>query len=108
MTTETAIRTTLLRDFTERNTGRITRLEEDGLEVGAQVEETWSPLRGVAYDPHGQLVSIMLGDLGTAEGHLTRSIENVESVDVLTAPDGRDAALRVAHGNGQTLLRLLS
>lgn len=107
----TAIDTTgwsrLLRDFTERNVGRATRLEEDDPEIGAQVEEMRSPLRGVSYDPHGRTVSIMLGYLATADDHLTRSIENVDSVDLLTHPDGRDGALRIAHGNGQTLLRLI-
>lgn len=107
----TAVRTgwgTLLKEFTERNASRITRLEEDGPGLGAQVEGARHPLRGVAYDRHGRSVEIMLGDLGTPDGHLTRSIGNVESVDVLCGPDGRDSALRVAHGGGQTLLRILA
>ena len=98
---------TLLRDFTLRNAGRITRLEEDDADFGAQVQQTRYPLRGVAYDPHGQAVEIMLGDLGTVEGHLTRSVANVDSVDILTGPDQRDSVLRIAHGNSQTLLRLI-
>jgi hypothetical protein len=97
----------LLKQFTEHNAGRLTRLEEDGAYVGAQVEETRQPLRGVAFDPHGRSVSIMLGDLGTPDGHLTRSIANVESVDVLAGPDRRDSVLRIAHDRGQTLLRLI-
>ncbi|HEX6747113.1 MAG TPA: DUF5335 family protein [Longimicrobium sp.] len=106
-TVEDAVRTALLRDFTARNAGRLTRLEEDGPELGAQVEESSTPLRGIAYDPHGRSVEIMLGDLGTPEGHLTRSIANVESVDLVTDALGRDAALRIAHDDGQTLLRLV-
>ena len=97
----------LLKEFTERNAGRITRLEEDAPDLGAQVEEMRHPFRGAAYDPHGASVTIMLGELDTPEGHLTRSIARTESVDVLTGPDGRDKALRVAHGGGQTLLRLI-
>jgi hypothetical protein len=49
----------------------------------------------------------MLGDLGTVDGHLTRSIAHVTSVDLVTDRLGRDAALRVAHDGGQTVLRLL-
>jgi hypothetical protein len=49
----------------------------------------------------------MLGDLGTVDGHLTRSIAHVTSVDLVTDRLGRDAALRVAHDDGQTVLRLL-
>ena len=104
---EDAVRTAVLRDFNLRNAGRLTRLEEDGPELGAQLEEGGTPLRGVAYDPHGRSVEIMLGDLGTADGHLTRSIANVTSVDLVTDVHGRDAALRVAHDDGQTLLRLM-
>ncbi|HET7232808.1 MAG TPA: DUF5335 family protein [Longimicrobium sp.] len=104
---EDAVRARLLRGFTHRNAGRLTRLEEDSLDVGAQVEETARPLRGVSYDPHGRSVTIMLGDLGTADGHLTRSIADVVSVDLKLDPLRRDSVLRIAHGNGQTLLRLI-
>lgn len=97
----------LLRDFTARNAARPTRLEVDDPEVGAQLEETDWPLRGAAYDPRSHTVEIMLGDLGTADGHLTRAIRDVRAVDVLTGDDGRDSVLRIAHGDGQTLLRLL-
>ncbi|HEU4452366.1 MAG TPA: DUF5335 family protein [Longimicrobium sp.] len=98
---------TLLKEFTERNAGRLTRLEEYHPEIGAQVEERNLPLRGVAYDRHGRSVEIMLGDLATPDGHLTRSIGGVESVDVLPGPDSRDAVLCIGHGAGQTLLRLI-
>ncbi|HEU4561668.1 MAG TPA: DUF5335 family protein [Longimicrobium sp.] len=104
---EDAVRTRLLQRFTERNAGRPTRLEEDGLAVGAQVEETARPLRGVSYDPHGRAVTIMLGDLGTPDGHLTRSIADVSSVDLRVDAQHRDSVLRIAHEGGQTLLRLL-
>lgn len=107
-TTERTDWTALLRDFTEQNVGRVTRLEEDDPAFGAQVQETRYQLRGVAYDPHGQSVEIMLGDQFSTEHRLTRSIGHVTSVDVLTGPDGRQTALRVAHGDAQTLLRLIA
>jgi len=106
-TVEDAVRAAVLRNFNHRNAGRLTRMEEDDPELGAQVEETMAPLRGIAYDPHGRSVEIMLGDLGTADGHLTRCISEVTSVDLVTDALGRDAALCIAHGAGQTLLRLV-
>jgi hypothetical protein len=39
-------------------------------------------------------------------GHLTRSIPNVETIGITTGLDGRDRALAVKHGRGQTLLLL--
>lgn len=96
-----------LDEFTRRNAGRTTRLEEDGPEIGAQVEETSWPLRGVAFDPHDGSVEVMVGDLATVDGHLTRIVRGVESIELLSGPTGQDAALRLAHGGGQTLLRLI-
>jgi hypothetical protein len=97
----------MLRDFTERNAARRTRLEVDHPDLGAQLEESERPFRGASYDPRSGTVEIMLGEMGTPEGHLTRAIHGVESVDVLTGEGGRDEVLRVAHDGGQTLLRLL-
>ena len=104
---EDVVRARLLRGFSERNAGRPTRLEEDSLDVGAQVEENERPLRGVSYDPHGRVVTIMLGDLGTPDGHLTRSIGDVVSVDLKLDALRRDSVLRIAHDTGQTLLKLI-
>ena len=104
---EDAVRSRLLRSFSERNAGRPTLLEEDGMDLGAQVEESARILRGVSYDPHGRVVTIMLGDLGTPDGHLTRSITDVYSVDLKLDALRRDAVLRIAHFGGQTLLKLV-
>jgi hypothetical protein len=97
----------LLRHFTTRNAQRRTRLEVDDPEIGAQVEETGHAFRGASYDFRTRSVEIMLGELGTPEGHLTRAIHDVRDVDVLTGDDGHDQVLRIAHGDGQTLLRLI-
>jgi hypothetical protein len=96
-----------LQTFTERNAGRRTLLEVDGPDIGAQPAEHDYPLRGVAFDPRDGRISIMLGPQADVEHHLTHSIEDPESVDVMTDEAGRDRALRVRHGDGQTLLRLL-
>ena len=46
-----------------------------------------------------RLIHSPLGDLD-----LSRSIGHVAGIDVLTDDRGRDVALRIAHGAGQTLL----
>jgi hypothetical protein len=46
----------------------------------------------------------MFGELGEVGRHLTRSIGDVDEIDTLTNEAGRDIALRLSHGAGQTLL----
>lgn len=99
---------TMLADFSRTNAGRRTRLEVDDPELGAQAQEVDYPLLGITFDPHDQRLEIMLGGLGAGAPHLSRSIENVRSLDVLTASDGTDIALRVQHGAGQTMLTFLT
>lgn len=97
----------VLDDFTRRNGGRRTRLEVDDPELGAQTQEGEYPLLGVTFDPVDQHVEIMLGALGAGEPHLSRSIAGVDSLDVLTDRDDQDIALRLRHGEGQTILTLI-
>ena len=97
----------VLDDFTRRNGGRRTRLEVDDPELGAQTQEGEYPLLGVTFDPVDQHIEIMLGQLGAGEPHLSRSVAGVESLDVLTDRDDQDVALRLRHGNGQTILTLI-
>jgi nucleotide-binding universal stress UspA family protein len=99
--------TARLDEFTRRNVGRRGVLEVDDPEIGAQAQEHDYPLLGATYDPHDGRVEIMLGELGDVNHHLTRSIGHVDAIDVLSddqSEGGRDIALRVAHGAGQTLL----
>jgi hypothetical protein len=49
----------------------------------------------------------MLGELGSGEPHLSRSVGDVDALDVLTDDAGHDVALRLHHGHGQTILTLL-
>lgn len=95
-----------LEEFTKRNAGRRVTVEVDDPELGAQAQEHDYPLLGVAYDHRDARVEIMLGELGYDGRHLTRSIGDVSSIDVLTDDQDRDLALRVQHGAGQTLLTL--
>jgi len=89
--------------FTRRNTGRRGVLEVDDPEIGAQAQENDYPLLGAAYDPHDERVELMFGELGSRT-HLTRGIGAISGIDVLRDEEGRDLALRIAHGAGQTLL----
>lgn len=98
----------MLADFSRTNAGRRTRLEIDDPEIGAQAQELDYPLCGVTFDPHDRRLEIMVGALGSGEPHLSRSIGEVKSLDIFTEKDGRDAALRVRHGMGQTLLTFAS
>jgi nucleotide-binding universal stress UspA family protein len=93
-----------LNDFTRRNIGRRGTLEVDDPEIGAQAQEHDYPLLGAAYDQHDGRVELMFGELGEADRHLSRSIGHVNRIDVLEDEQGRDLALRIAHGVGQTLL----
>ena len=97
----------VLDDFTRRNGGRRTRLEVDDPDLGAQTQEGEYPLLGVTFDPVDQHIEIMLGQLGTGEPHLSRSVAGVDSLDVLTDRDDQDVALRLRHGDGQTILTLI-
>ena len=93
-----------LNEFTRRNVGRRGVLEVDDPEIGAQAQEHDYPLLGATYDPHDGRVELMFGELGDIDRHLTRGIGNVGRIDILTDDRGRDIALRIAHGAGQTLL----
>lgn len=95
---------TLLRDFTRRNAGRPTQLEIDDPEIGAQWQEVNLPLQGVDYDPREGKVEVIVGAPGGPR--LTHGVAGLTGIDV-EAVDGRDRTLRLAHGAGQTLLRLV-
>lgn len=97
---------TRLREFSRRNAGRPTRLEIDHDELGAQWQEVALTLRGVDFDARSGRIEIMLDDGERLGAHLTHSIRAATEVAVLTAPDGRDTVLRIAHPGGQSLLTL--
>jgi nucleotide-binding universal stress UspA family protein len=94
----------LMREFSERNASRLSMLEVDDLELGAQPAARGYELRGVTYDHRDGRVQIMLGDLERSERHLTHSVSGVTAVEVQRDAAGHDLALRVAHAAGQTLL----
>jgi hypothetical protein len=79
----------------------------DDPELGAQAQEHDYPLLGASYDHHDGRVELMFGELGDVRRHLSRSIGGVSGIDVLSSDRGRDIALRIEHGTGQTLLTFL-
>lgn len=98
--------TAVLDTFSRRNLGRPTTVEIDDIALGAQVLESGYALQGATYDHHDRCIELMLGDGVTR--HLTRTIAGVDSVAVYTDQLGRDSALKVAHGPGQTLLTFVA
>ena len=95
-----------IENFSRRNRGRRTIVEIDDTAFGAQILESGFVLQGAAYDHHDGRIELMFGDGAT--GHLTRTIANATSISVYTDHLGSDAALRVAHGYGQTLLTFIA
>lgn len=93
-----------LSEFTRRNAARHVVLEVDDPEIGSQAEVTDYPFLGADFDRQTGRVEIMLGDAEPDGRHLTHSTSGVTSVDVLVDVNNKDAVLRLAHGNGQTLL----
>jgi nucleotide-binding universal stress UspA family protein len=89
--------------FSTRNAGRRVTMEVDDPAIGAQMQTAGYVFRGMAYDPDGHRVDIMLGS-PSGEGHLTRTIPAVKSIAVTASPAGRDMAVEVAHGHGHTLV----
>ena len=89
--------------FTRRNAGRRADLEVDDPDIGAQTQERGYAFRGADYDPHRRRVGLMLGVAG-GTSHLGRGITNADSLAIVCDEHGRDLALRIRHGRGQTLL----
>jgi hypothetical protein len=95
-----------LRAFTNRNAGRRTILEEGEGTSGLRAEERDYPFWGASWDPRDSRVQIMLGEQGSVEQHLTRSIA-ARSLDLLRDAQGRDRGLRITHEGGETRLRFV-
>lgn len=94
--------------FSRRNAGRRGTLEVDDPEIGAQAQVFDYPLLGAAFDGHDQRAELMFGETDGRGAHLAREIGSVTGIDVLRNEQGRDMALRIAHGTGQTILTFTS
>jgi nucleotide-binding universal stress UspA family protein len=94
----------LLDSIARRNRGRRTTLEVDDVTCGAQLQSHGYLLNGLAYDPVGRRVEIMLGEATAGAVHLTRGIERVSSVSVNREPSGRDRVIEIAYDDGHALV----
>jgi nucleotide-binding universal stress UspA family protein len=94
----------LLDDVSKQNAGRLATLEEDGVEVGAQIEERALPFMGASYDPYDGHVHLMFSASDGSRNHLTHRVSGVSSIAVLQDNLGRDVAIRIGHVGGQALL----
>ena len=96
-----------LHRFTNRNAGRVTRLEVDSPDFGAQSQELGFPLRGISYDAHDDRVLITLGEQASIEQHLTHTIPHATAIYLLVDMRGRDEALAISQNDSNTLLRFV-
>jgi nucleotide-binding universal stress UspA family protein len=114
VTAERSITTTMTRstwrevleDFTRHNAGRRAALEVDDPDLDAQAQENNYPLIGATYDDETGRVELLLGEIGGIGRQLTRAMGDVDRIEILTNESGREIALRMTHGAGQTLLTL--
>ena len=96
-----------LHRFTSRNAGRVSKLEVDSPDFGAQSQETGYPLRGITYDARDDRVLITLGEQASTERHLTHTIPQATAIFLLVDVRGRDEALAIRQDNTSTLLRFI-
>jgi hypothetical protein len=92
--------------FARHNIGRRCTLEADDPDIGAQAQENDYPLIDVCYDDDSGRIDLVFGEVGGVGRQLTRSMGDVDSVELLCNEGGREIALRMSHGAGQTLLTL--
>jgi hypothetical protein len=93
-----------LERFTARNVNRHVVVEEDRIDRGIMRSVVDAELTGISYDRRDGNVQIMLDGRDARAPHRTVVVRNVQSVDSLSAPDGRDVALRLSIPKGQVLL----
>jgi nucleotide-binding universal stress UspA family protein len=95
-----------LDQFTSRNWGRRSTLEADDPDLGAQAQESHYPLIAASYNDESGRVELVFGEIGRIGRQLTRSMGDVDGIEVLRNESGQEIALRMSHGAGQTLLTL--
>jgi nucleotide-binding universal stress UspA family protein len=95
-----------LEKFSQENGGRRSTLEADDPDLGAQAQENDYPLISVSFDEELGRVELVFGEVGGVGRQLTRSMGDVDGIEVLQNETGQAIALRMLHGAGQTLLTL--
>jgi nucleotide-binding universal stress UspA family protein len=95
-----------LEKFTHHNAGRRSTLEADDPDLGAQAQENDYPFISASFDEDSGRVELVFGEVGGIGRQLTRSMGDVDGIEVLLSETGQEIALRMLHGAGQTLLTL--
>ncbi len=96
-----------LHRFTNRNAGRVTMVEVDSTDFGAQSMVPGCPLRGISYDARDERVLITLGEQASTEHHLTHTIPKATGIYLLVDLRGRDEALAITQQDTNTVLRFV-
>ena len=103
--TDPAAWAAILDEITRRSGRRRAQMEVDDPSFGAVAQASGVAFFGATYDHNDRRIELMFGEPdGEGPRHLTRTIEDATSVDVLVDPEGRDVVLRIGHGRGQTLV----
>jgi len=95
-----------MKAFSDRNAGWRTSLEVLDPAFGAQRQQHEYQLFGVVYDRRDKRLQIMLGTFGGVGPHVTHTIGDVQSIDILSDDAGHETTLRIQQADAQTLLRI--
>ncbi len=95
-----------LASFTKRNAGRACSIEIDALDFGAQMLGHELPLVGATFERAARSAIFMFGASSIDGQHLAHTIPGATNIELLTNGGGRDQALRIVHGSGQTIITL--
>lgn len=98
-----------VREVSARNSGRRAMVEIDDPGIGAQALALDYVLTGLAYDPRDQRLQIFLGGPdANGRRHVTHTITDPGTMDILPGSDGRDQVVRITDRAGQVLITFLS
>ena len=106
--TDSRIWSVRLAELSRRNAGRTATVEIDDTELGAQAQVSGFPFMGADHDRRDDRIEIMLGARGPGRAHLTHSVTNPTSIDILARADGRLEALRIANARGQVVISFIT
>ena len=73
---------------------------------GLTARQRGYPFQGALWNHDDRRIEILLGQPSTT-CQLTRGIVEVRAVDVVQDSTGRDLAMRIAHGQGHSILTLI-
>ena len=90
--------------FTYRNVGRIARVEVDSRGAAGVGQVDGYPFHALEHDQASGRLRIVLCADADGTPRITCDVPGAESFEVRRRREGSDLALRIAHGDGYTLL----